>query len=579
MSMSRLGRYELRGTLGEGGFATVYRAFDPALGREVALKALHPHLAANPGIRQRFLAEARALARMRHPHIVTVHDVSDAAERPFFTMERIEGRTLADLAPGQALPPAQVVTLITSLASAVDALHHADLVHRDIKAANVMVDRGGRVVLMDLGIARVLNATQHTQTGAVLGTLESMAPEQVRGQPVGPPADIYALGILAYQLLAGRPPFQGDTAYLLHAHVYDPPPPLQQMRPGLPPSVCAAVEAALAKDPARRPASAGQFAAMLAGTVSPPRTPSGPPPRPPRTPTTPLPPTVVERCPGRSPLLVVGMGVAAGVIVATGIVGLVLARGVGRSDGTTRAGTIAVPGPAGTVARGPDPKQPTTATTPAVTPTPTQTQVPTATPSPTATPVPVTPTPTRPPQPPAEPNLSLPPSSEANVPAPKVISVTPLGPAFADGSFEFRVVARNVGVGGGRGSITVSSPNTTNVTAVSGSCTTASGISTVRPGQVITTLGGGTATTRGQIPAVHWAAEVAPVETWPANGECNLVIRAPVPSSGDMTFLVRAAIYTRSAVIKYWPYGSGPDIQVDQQDYPAIFWVVPVERR
>jgi serine/threonine-protein kinase len=325
--MATLGRYELRGTLGEGGFATVYRAFDPALGREVALKALHPHLAANVAIRRRFLDEARALARLRHAHIVTVHDVGEAGGRPFFAMELIEGRTLADLAPGQALPPGQVTSVITSLADALDELHRAGLVHRDIKAANVMVDRGGRVVLMDLGIARVLDGTQHTQTGAVLGTLESMAPEQVRGQPVGPPADIYALGILTYQLLAGRPPFVGDTASLLHAHVYDPPPPLAQVRPGLPPHIYAAVAAALAKEPERRPATAGRFAAMLAGTA-PPMAAGGrgqTPPAERRAPATPLPLTEVTRPrSGRSALPLVGVALAAAMIVGAIVVGVLL---------------------------------------------------------------------------------------------------------------------------------------------------------------------------------------------------------------------------------------------------------------
>jgi serine/threonine-protein kinase len=577
--MATLGRYELRGTLGEGGFATVYRAFDPALGREVALKALHPHLAANAGIRQRFLAEARALARMRHPHIVTVHDVSDAGERPFFTMELIEGRTLADLAPGQGLPPGQVIALVTSLAAAVDALHRAGLVHRDVKAANVLVDRGGRVVLMDLGIARVLDSTQHTQTGAVLGTLESMAPEQVRGQPVGPPADIYALGILTYQLLAGRPPFVGDTASLLHAHVYDPPPPLAQVRPGLPAPICAAVAAALAKEPAQRPASAGQFAAMLAGAVPPP-TPPGPPRGPRSTPVTPLPLTVVERRPERSPLLLVGLGLAAGVILAAGIVGLVLARGDGGAGRQTRVPTVGVPGPAGTMARGPDATQtpaPTaTATIPASTPTPS----PTPTASPTATPPPITPTPTplRPPQPPAEPNLSLPPLSEANVPAPKIMSVTPLGPALADGTFEFRVVARNFGTGGLAGSITVSSPNARQLSAVDGVCTTQRPVDVIMPGRTITTRGGGTEATRGLMMAREWSVEVGPSQSWPAGTECSYLVRAPVPSSGELIFLLRSAVYASNRQIKEWPYGSGPNIQQDQQEYPAIRWVVPVER-
>src|SRR5205823_4933402 len=145
------------------------------------------------------------------------------------------------------------------------------------KGANVMVERGGRVVLMDFGIARALDATQHTRAGSILGTLETMSPEQVRGLTVGPAADIYGLGILAYQLLGGRPPFQGDTAHMLYAHVHEPPPPLRTMRPGLPGHVYAAVERALAKDPAARPSTAGEFARRLNG-AGPPATEPEPPP-------------------------------------------------------------------------------------------------------------------------------------------------------------------------------------------------------------------------------------------------------------------------------------------------------------
>jgi serine/threonine-protein kinase len=251
--------------LGEGGFASVYRAFDPMLGREVALKALHPHLATDPAVRARFLTEARAIARLRHPNIAVVFDIGEAAGRPFIAMELIDGVTLAHLvANGMPLPLPQVGGILRPLAEAVDYLHGEGLVHRDIKPANVMRERGGRVVLMDFGIVRALDHTRHTRTGAFLGTPEYTAPEQVRGEPVGAPADIYALGVLSYHLLAGRPPFVGDTVFLFHAHAYEPPPPLRALRPGLPAGVEAAVMAALAKAPAERPASARRFVAALA---------------------------------------------------------------------------------------------------------------------------------------------------------------------------------------------------------------------------------------------------------------------------------------------------------------------------
>jgi eukaryotic-like serine/threonine-protein kinase len=143
--MATLGRYELRDRLGRGGFATVYRAYDPALRREVALKALALDLAEDPDMRRRFLAEAQALARLDHPHIVTVYDVDEQPDRPFFTMQLIEGQTLAThLAGGVRLDLGQVAQIVTPLADALDTLHAAGLVHRDVKAANIMLARSGR---------------------------------------------------------------------------------------------------------------------------------------------------------------------------------------------------------------------------------------------------------------------------------------------------------------------------------------------------------------------------------------------------------------------------------------------------
>jgi tRNA A-37 threonylcarbamoyl transferase component Bud32 len=268
-----LGRYQLRDRIGQGGFATVYRAWDSALSREVALKLLLPHLMDDADTRARFIEEARLLARLRHPNIVTVFDVEDARERVLFTMELIDGVTLSEItAAGTRLPLTQTLDLLRGIGDAVDHLHGAGIIHRDIKPSNVMWEPAGRVVLMDLGIARTLN-TSRTPSRELLGTPGVIAPEQIRGEPAGPAADVYALGVMAYQLLGGRPPFEGDAGAVLHAHAYAAPPPLYAHAPGMPDAVYAAIDAAMAKEPAQRPSSARALVEALAvGAEAQPRT-------------------------------------------------------------------------------------------------------------------------------------------------------------------------------------------------------------------------------------------------------------------------------------------------------------------
>ncbi|MGI8550253.1 MAG: protein kinase domain-containing protein [Dehalococcoidia bacterium] len=264
----QVGRFTVLGVLGTGGFATVYRAEDTQLRRQVALKLLHPHLSENPIFAQRFLAEARAMARLRHPHIVTIYDVGETADRRLYlVMELLEGTPLAArISQETPVPPEQVGALLTQLAAALDYLHQQGLVHRDLKPANVMVSEAGAVTLMDFGIARTLEEEMPlTQTGQVVGTVAYMAPEQISGGAIGPATDIYALGLLAYELFAGRPPFTGSTTSVMLKQLQETPPPLAELRPGLPAVVYEAVAEALAKAPGQRPVSAGTFAAAFAG--------------------------------------------------------------------------------------------------------------------------------------------------------------------------------------------------------------------------------------------------------------------------------------------------------------------------
>jgi hypothetical protein len=276
-----VGRYELREEIGAGGFATVYRAYDPTLDRAIALKLLHLHLARDAATRERFVREGRALARVRHPNIVQVYDAGEAAGTAYLAMELIEGRPLSEIvAKRGALPLMAVAEIAEQVAGALAAVHARNLVHRDVKPVNIMIEtESGRAVLLDLGIARVLDAATMTLSGWFVGTPGFMAPEQLQsGREITPRTDVYQLGATVYTLLAGRPPFEGTTLQVVNAIVSKPPPYLGDLRPDLPPAVIGVIAEAMAKDPARRPAGTREFAAQLrdaAGvTPSPARSPS-----------------------------------------------------------------------------------------------------------------------------------------------------------------------------------------------------------------------------------------------------------------------------------------------------------------
>ncbi|MGI8549783.1 MAG: serine/threonine-protein kinase [Dehalococcoidia bacterium] len=266
-----IGHYRLVARLGSGGFATVYRAEDTRLGRQIAIKLLHPHLALDDAFVQRFENEARASARLRHPHIVTIHGVGETEDgRPYLLMELLDGRSLSQIvAENVPIAMDRIVDIISQLASALDYLHAEGLVHRDLKPANVMIDGAGNATLMDFGIVRSLgeaeteNPARLTDPGQTLGTPAYMAPEQLRTGTAGPASDIYALGTLTYELIAGRPPFTGTALTLILDQLESSPPPIRSMRPDISAPAVRAIEQALAKDPATRPATASAFAALL----------------------------------------------------------------------------------------------------------------------------------------------------------------------------------------------------------------------------------------------------------------------------------------------------------------------------
>ncbi|MBI2760916.1 MAG: serine/threonine protein kinase [Chloroflexi bacterium] len=269
-----VGRYQIRQRLGAGGFATVYRAYDSSLDREVALKVLHPHLASDAGIRERFVREGRALARVKHPNVVGVYDTGEVDGAVYLATELIEGRSLSEIAEQMGpLPLPDVLSITEQMAGALAAVHARNLVHRDVKPANILIeDETRRAVLLDLGVARDL--TNVSLTGSLLmGTPGFMAPEQVAaGGQVSPQTDVYQLAATVYSLLSGRAPFEGDTVPVLDAIMRAAPPYLGDLRPDLPPAVAATVTEAMAKNPERRPdgvrSFADQFRAAAQGAAS-----------------------------------------------------------------------------------------------------------------------------------------------------------------------------------------------------------------------------------------------------------------------------------------------------------------------
>jgi serine/threonine-protein kinase len=265
------GRYELDEIVGQGGMATVYRAHDQALGRDVALKVLRDQYAADPEFVERFDREARGAARLAHPNVVDIYDVGSDDGMRYLVMELVEGENLKRLIRRSApLPPALVIRLGREIAAALDYAHRRGLIHRDVKPQNVLIDAEGHAKLTDFGIVEAAGSAALTETGTVLGTAQYMAPEQARGRSVGPPSDIYSLGVVLYEMATGRLPFEGETPLAIALrHVQDEPTPPRRLNPSLPPALEAAILRAMAKDPARRYPSAAALAEELEGGPDP----------------------------------------------------------------------------------------------------------------------------------------------------------------------------------------------------------------------------------------------------------------------------------------------------------------------
>jgi serine/threonine protein kinase len=262
-------RYQIEDLLGQGGMSAVYRAYDPNLRRVVAIKLIHAHLASDPNFVGRFKEEAAAVARLRHPNIVQVHDFNIDDGTYYMVMEYLAGETLQTrlrrLNDAQRLMPfPEAIDICSQLCNAVGYAHNHELIHRDIKPANIMLDVNGRAILMDFGIVKIIGGDYHTATGATIGTAMYMSPEQIRTERVDDRSDIYSLGVTLYEMVSGQPPYKADSAMTLMMMVLnDPLPDLCKVRSGLPQNLLDAVNKALAKEPAERFQTMAEMATSL----------------------------------------------------------------------------------------------------------------------------------------------------------------------------------------------------------------------------------------------------------------------------------------------------------------------------
>ena len=261
------GRYRLGRPLGHGGMATVFAAGDEELQRPVAVKLLAESIGRDPDLRARFLREARLAARLSHPNVVRVFDAGEADGRPYIVMELVDGETVADLLARRGrLDPAEAVALGRQAAAGLQHAHDAGLVHRDVKPQNLLLRPDGKLEIADFGIARAAETTRLTLAGTVLGTAAYLAPEQALGEDVGPAADVYSLGAVLYELLAGEPPFRFESLGQL-ASERPPLRPLRELAPDVPQALEDVVMRTLARNPAYRTASAAELGAELAAAV------------------------------------------------------------------------------------------------------------------------------------------------------------------------------------------------------------------------------------------------------------------------------------------------------------------------
>lgn len=250
-----VGQYRIVSQLGQGGMATVYKAYHAKLDRYVAIKVLHPAFQEDPTFLTRFEREAQIIAKLEHPNIVPVYDYSEHQGQPYLVMKFIEGRTLKTFLREKPLPLAEIVRIMTAVSSALNYAHQQGVLHRDIKPSNIIIDQYGTLYLADFGLARMVQSGESTVSqDVIIGTPNYISPEQARGdKALTRHTDIYSLGVVLYELIVGRVPFSADTPYaVIHDHIYTPLPQPSQVNPDVPPQVERVLMKALAKAPAER---------------------------------------------------------------------------------------------------------------------------------------------------------------------------------------------------------------------------------------------------------------------------------------------------------------------------------------
>ncbi|MET8384861.1 Stk1 family PASTA domain-containing Ser/Thr kinase [Streptosporangium canum] len=252
------GRYRVESRIARGGMATVYLALDIRLDRTVAVKVMHRSLAEDPSFVRRFIGEAKSVASLSHPNVVHVFDQGTDGDNVYLSMEYVPGRTLRDVLRARGrLPAREALEVMIPVLAALGAAHQAGLVHRDVKPENVLLSDDGRVKVVDFGLARAIEATNQTRTGVMIGTIGYMSPEQVTSGATDARSDVYSAGIMLFELLTGRQPYEGDTPMsVAYRHVHDTVPAPSALLPGTPPLLDTLVAQATARDPATRPADA-----------------------------------------------------------------------------------------------------------------------------------------------------------------------------------------------------------------------------------------------------------------------------------------------------------------------------------